>query len=889
MPEDYIVCRIASMQFPGVYLQMDGYDVTSSDAGQGNLTIGHGAGPLDQFKISAKPTSGPYVTAFESVAYPGVFLRMDATELNRDPRSGGKVNKQFGQAYYELFTIKPQSDGTVAIESVPFPGVYLRLLKGRDPGPTAVVNCHFGVGESERFRFETPPAVPRLRVLSYNTHLMDGSFIHQGIDIKRLVSRMPYDIWDDPQRRDLILRNIVNSLADIVALQEIWAPQLLARLVDQLKPFYPYTFVGDEMELEVEGYPSIGTATSGLLLCSKFKLTDRSFYRFPGMEDWDRFSNKGVLGAVANLPDKRKLRIVTAHTTGEVRDIQFMADRIKDASEFRALPMITLGDFNISWEKGGVNEKYNAMKQIFAGINVVTDSWIDVHGEAIEPDPYTVKMRQNTLHQLFSPERDTEKDTRLDYLWVKPGAAAAWVPTTVSVPRGEDWLYESPQWHWAHKNVVQRMASAAALGDVLLVLSRGVNYSVMGALFDGNTSKWSHYDTGFKTSAPPGVVAFQNKFHLFHQHDDGNAIFHRSSADGRTWSNWENVGINTGGSCCPVVFDGKLHLLYVDPDGRGGQIFCSVKDGSANFEPRNWEARKGIGINTQSDISAAVFNNKLYVVCKDYGSMDLKRSGLMWSILENPGENWKPSQADKNLETSGSPGVVAFQNSLHVYYKDPNEGDAIFHAAYDGQKWTEKNKSTLHDSMVYGVCPIVFANKLWLFYSYHSKTPGGYYPNGVMLHAQIPTVKVDLSDHYPLMVELEPAMANILVDERGIGDVIFHEGEWAGTLGKSIPIDGFQLSSGRPDFKFRYKAHLQGSGDTQWKNDGEYIGTRGESRAVEGFTIELTGPGASSYKLSYRAHVQNQGDTAFVEEGYFCGTTRLGRAIEAIYLRLGRK
>jgi hypothetical protein len=114
MPEDYIVCRIASMQFPGVYLQMDGNDVTSSDAGQGNLTIGHGAGPLDQFKISAKPTSGPYVTAFESVAYPGVFLRMDATELNRDPRSGGKVNKQFGQAYYELFTIKPQSDGTVA-------------------------------------------------------------------------------------------------------------------------------------------------------------------------------------------------------------------------------------------------------------------------------------------------------------------------------------------------------------------------------------------------------------------------------------------------------------------------------------------------------------------------------------------------------------------------------------------------------------------------------------------------------------------------------------------------------------------------------------------------------------------------------------------------------
>jgi hypothetical protein len=66
-----------------------------------------------------------------------------------------------------------------------FQGTYLRLSKAVDPGPTAVVNCQIGAGEFERFRLETPPEMPRIRVLSYNTHLMQGSFISDGIDLER--------------------------------------------------------------------------------------------------------------------------------------------------------------------------------------------------------------------------------------------------------------------------------------------------------------------------------------------------------------------------------------------------------------------------------------------------------------------------------------------------------------------------------------------------------------------------------------------------------------------------------------------------------------------------------------------------------------------------------
>ena len=890
MPQDPLVRTIASARFPGAYLQMDGDGVTHTRPGQGNLTIGHGAGPLDQFKIAPPPATGPYVTPLESAAYPGVYMRMDATGLSPSNPRGGIVNKQFGLAAYELFIIRPQSDGTVAIESQAFPGVYLRLVKALDPGATAVVNCSFGLGENEKFRLETPPAVSRLRVLTYNTHIMQGSFIDDGTKARRLIKRTPYAVWDDGQRRDLILRNIVNSLADVVSLQEVWAPGWIKDFIRLLHPFYPHAHKGKE---QVRIPPEI--STSGLILLSKFKLTDEFYKRFPGMKDEDALSNKGVIGAVAHLPVLGKVRLVTAHTTGEVRDIDYIAKQIiAGSAEVKSLPTLTMGDFNIGWQKGADNPRYKAMKKIFlfpnTGINSASDSWIDVHGEELKPDPYTVKMAENRLHQLFSPERDTEPDTRLDYLWVNPGATAAWAPTEASVPRGDEWLYESPQWHWGHKNVAKRMPAAAALGDKLLVVSKdggglGDSAGLMGALFDGKTAVWTHYYSEFNTFAPPGLIAFQNEFHVFYR-GAKKAILHRASSDGRNWTNPVDIGIKTGGSVCPVNFEGKLHLLYVDQDGVGGQIFCQVKNDGENYGPGNWRPRLGIGINTTSDISAAVFKDQLYVVCKDNRSLQLK-----WSTLPRPEAKWQPGHP-AGLETSGSPGVVVYDNRLHLYYRH-NKGNAIFHASYDGKDWKEKDQNTMHDSMIDGVCPIVFDKKVWLFYPYlnTTKTAGGYYGDDIMLHAQIPTVKVDLSDHYPLLVDFEPAnfLANIMVHESGVGEVIFHEDEWAGTRGEAIPLNGFKLTSRRKaDFTFEYMAHFQDSGDTRWEPDGTYLNKPG--KRLEGFAIRLVGPEASKFELTYTAHVATKGDLLpFTDEGEYCGTKDEKLAVEAIYLKLKRK
>jgi len=64
-----------------------------------------------------------------SVAFPGVFLRMDGTGVNSWTwNGGGTVNCQFGAGSWETFTLRSvDGQGLFNIESVAFPNVYLRL------------------------------------------------------------------------------------------------------------------------------------------------------------------------------------------------------------------------------------------------------------------------------------------------------------------------------------------------------------------------------------------------------------------------------------------------------------------------------------------------------------------------------------------------------------------------------------------------------------------------------------------------------------------------------------------------------------------------------------------------------------------------------------------
>jgi phospholipase C len=99
---------------------------------------------------------GGGVVAIASLQFFSVYLRMDGRGINQfNPDGAGTVNCQGGVGPWERFRLEGQADGTTAIASVQFQGVYLRMDGrgiGVSPDGGGVVNCQFGVGPWEKFR-----------------------------------------------------------------------------------------------------------------------------------------------------------------------------------------------------------------------------------------------------------------------------------------------------------------------------------------------------------------------------------------------------------------------------------------------------------------------------------------------------------------------------------------------------------------------------------------------------------------------------------------------------------------------------------------------------------------------------------------------------------------
>ena len=134
---------IESLAFPGVYLRMDGSGVTQfvgSGAGVVNaqrhdsrehLWSSHGG--WERFRIIHLEGD---IVAIESVAFPHVFLRLDGSGVaDFLGGGGGTVNTQFHpdrgdlaqNGAWEKFRMIRLGEDRYAFESLAFPRVYLRL------------------------------------------------------------------------------------------------------------------------------------------------------------------------------------------------------------------------------------------------------------------------------------------------------------------------------------------------------------------------------------------------------------------------------------------------------------------------------------------------------------------------------------------------------------------------------------------------------------------------------------------------------------------------------------------------------------------------------------------------------------------------------------------
>ncbi len=158
----HILCvSIRPTYFSGTYLRIDGRGLTSPQPfGGGVVDWQDSVRTWEKLQIENHPEDDTF--SIVSSAFPHVYLRMDGTEVLREGKTlengGGIVNCQYSPGIsrgpYEQFRFENQEDGSKAIASVAFPGVYLRmesnLVRDTDEG-FGLANCQFGVGSHEKF------------------------------------------------------------------------------------------------------------------------------------------------------------------------------------------------------------------------------------------------------------------------------------------------------------------------------------------------------------------------------------------------------------------------------------------------------------------------------------------------------------------------------------------------------------------------------------------------------------------------------------------------------------------------------------------------------------------------------------------------------------------
>ena len=576
-------------------------------------------------------------------------------------------------------------------------------------------------------------AVRRLRLLTYNTHLMVGSILEEGADLFR---KNPI-LFHDEDRYAAMIQRIKDSGADIVALQEVWSTTNMDRIQNDLRSTYKYTDRGSNGATLKAG--------SGIVILSKFPLSEGSFVEFKGAHDWDeRMATKGALAVTVDLLDGSKIRVGLTHCWTDAGGDE--CTNIKDLvgeTLSHDRPAVMMGDFNI--HRRGNPAKYGKLTALMAGRGA-TDSWTELHGPAWSDACATDDQIHNNLAQFFSPDRDTPAPDCIDYLYLRNHGTGHLRPVKAEVLR--DWKTDiknrPPYWYWVHQGTVSGLPSAVVFGDKICAVARSTTGTLQVAYYDGKTACWTHYtirenNADLKSEGSPGLVWFAGGLHLFFQ--QGRQVYKLESADGRNWSPKNSQGGNflSSGGVCPVVHQGNLYVFVRDPTGAA--VYYHVWT-------NRWSDRQWVGITTPHDIAAAATGNRLCVVTRDNNGS--ARGGIMRGVMEGTGK-WDATQI-RDVTCSGPPGLTVKDGQFHMFFREP-DGGGIFHRwSSNGTTWPEWD-FTGHATMD-AVCPVTWGDRIMLFYPF-IRTPTQVYSARAMAHSFHPTgVMLDDSDHYPYMVDV---------------------------------------------------------------------------------------------------------------------------------------
>jgi hypothetical protein len=150
-----VLSTVASSAFKDVVLRMDGTGVGERNPIGGVVNCQHtAAGHYEHFYVRPQPDG---TVTLESEQFLDVFLRMDGTGLSPEkPTGAGVVNCRYGTDALTYFRIVAHPERLLAIESVAFPGAYLGMDgTGVDkflPSGGGKAYCRFGAFGWEAFR-----------------------------------------------------------------------------------------------------------------------------------------------------------------------------------------------------------------------------------------------------------------------------------------------------------------------------------------------------------------------------------------------------------------------------------------------------------------------------------------------------------------------------------------------------------------------------------------------------------------------------------------------------------------------------------------------------------------------------------------------------------------
>ncbi len=321
-----------------------------------------------------------------------------------------------------------------------------------------------------------PESLGYITVLTYNTHLFEGSRAQlPGVPFSRIF-KGKYFIFDDEERQTQIEKNIRACGADIVALQEVWAVRRQTLLWEKLQDVYPYHFVAPQSEGIKDLFNTGFLNTSGLVLLSKYKfIGEPKFIEFNrskfqancgeikplkerakcwqnNINDLQEYlARKGVITATVELrPGGPTIRLgisqtATGHGMEMVDSEQIAAETAKGETAASVIksPAIMMGDFNVH---ARLQVEFDHLREKFAKYDAV-DAYREVHPcdseESMSADDYTIDREKSGLMQkFFEPNADPKMDRdRIDYVFVKKsGGGLELKPVEAEVIR--NWKYQ---------------------------------------------------------------------------------------------------------------------------------------------------------------------------------------------------------------------------------------------------------------------------------------------------------------------------------------------------------------------------------------------------------------------------------------------------------------